>query len=101
MWPLAPGSGSAPAGGVSSPRSDGLVIGHLQLVRVDLLGDERAHQPLLLGDAAGGLDHLEPVLVHEPIVLPQDLSLEHPKAVDRVCAPAEIHTCLVEFELDT
>ena len=46
------------------------------------------------------VDDLHAELVDEVIVLVQHLALKHPKALDRVRAPAEVHPGLVELELD-
>src|SRR5437870_5376017 len=98
MRPLAAPSFSAIA---PSSRSDGLVIGYLQLRRIDVFGDERSHHPLLIGDAANGVNHFETILIHKPIVFPQHLSLEEPETVSRIGAPAQIHARLVKLELHT
>src|SRR5438034_10433429 len=98
MCPLAAPSFSA---GIPSSRSDGLVISGLQLRRVDVLDDERSHNPLLIGDAANGVDHFEAIFIHKAIVFPQDLSLEEPETVGRIGAPAQVHTSLVKLELHT
>src|SRR5262245_13318686 len=56
---------------------------------------------LLNGNAADGVDDFEAELVDQTIVLAQHLSLEETKALERIGAPAEVHTGFVELQLDT
>src|SRR5947207_14631399 len=87
----------------SSPTSDGLLlIRRLQLVaEFEMRRDQMPHEPLLLHDAAAGVDHLEAELVDQTIVLFEDLPLKEAEALVRVRAPAEVHARLVKFQFYT
>src|SRR5260221_9324573 len=90
-----------PALASSTVSSDGLFILHLQLVDdLEMRRRQVPDGPLLLHDAAFRVDDLEPVLLHDPIVLVEDLALEQPEALRRVDAPPEVHAGFVELELD-
>src|SRR5438046_4591923 len=91
MPPLAPSTGA--------DGSEGLIIARLRVRRCDLPRNQRPNETLLLGDAARGADHFQAIFVDDAIILVQYLALEQAEALDRIVAPAEIHTCLIEFEL--
>src|SRR5262245_21186512 len=92
MPPVAPSIGS----------SDGLLIGRLQLLsKIEVRGDHMTDEPLLFHDAAGGVNHLEPELVYQTIILVQNLALKEPEALDRICTPTEVHAGFIEFQFHT
>src|SRR5580693_4329657 len=88
MSPLAP----------STSPSD-KVIGCLHVVTVDVRQHQLPDQLLLCGDAADGIDDLEAVLVHDSIVLVEDLALKEPEALGGIRAPAQVHPGPVTLEL--
>src|SRR6476661_5714649 len=91
MPPLAPSSDA---------ESEGLIVSHLHVRGRDLPGNQGAHQALLLGDASGGADYFQAILVHDPIILVKDLPLKQPEALDGIVTPAQIHPRFIELELD-
>src|SRR5262249_17319748 len=91
---------STPGWGSCGGSEDGLVIGELQPRNLHALRDYVAHQPLLVGNAAGSVDHFQPELFHELIILVQNFALEQTETLERVGIPAEIHARLVELQLD-
>src|SRR5437660_599016 len=93
MPPLAPST--SPTVG-----SEGLVIGNLHLGRMHEPRNQRTHEPLLLGDAADGIDDFQPELVDDPIILVQHLALKQAKTLDGIAAPAQVYPRLVELEFD-
>src|SRR5438552_18475504 len=90
-FPVAPSLGSS---------DDGLVIDNLHVAGRYLFGDERAHDPLLLGDARAGVHDLEAEFLDDFIILVEDLALEQAEALDRIRAPSQVNPRLVEFHLD-
>src|SRR5712692_5479051 len=81
--------------------SGGLLIERLLAVGPETGGDQRAHEPLLFGNACHGVDHVEAELLHDSIVLTEHFALKEPEALHGVGAPAEVHAGLVELELHT
>src|SRR4051812_33177598 len=92
MPPFAPGSTSA-SGGVliHSP--------HPSFRCFDVSRDQASHDPLLFGDAADGIHHVEAVLLDDAVVLVEYFALEKPEAFRRIAAPAHIHACLIKLQL--
>src|SRR6266498_2755308 len=80
--------------------SDELLMRRLHWLALHVREDQPSNELLLLGDAADRVDDLEVEFLDDAIVLFEHLALEQSEALDGVAAPPEVHSRLVELELD-